>query len=254
MRIKGYVTAAVILFSFSYAIGQEKLDSLQMLKDFNGGGVVFTLIAANAASFGNGYGVNNMAFITALRAHTNAILPVTLSSFKSFRDPNTVKLIWITTSESNSDYFEVLKSTDGKTFSAIGVVKAAGNSSKILTYSFKDVNPATSTNYYKLDMIDLDGTGKKSIIVSSNFDIDKADFNVFANANNGTLSLNIYSDKVKPAIFEVFNLSGSKLLIKNLVLESGSNNFEFKLSTNAKMIIVQLNSEGDKQVKKIFFR
>ena len=27
----------------------------------------------------------------------------------------------------------------------------------------------------------------------------------------------------------------------------------FKLDTNAKMIIVQLNSEGDKQVKKLFY-
>lgn len=253
MTIRKYITAVVMLLSFNYTFAQAKLDSLQILKDVNGGNVVFTTIAANAVTFGNGYGVNNMAFIAALRAHTNAILPITLSSFKPSRDANTVKLTWTTTSENNSDYFEVLKSTDGKTFSAIGIVKAAGNSSKVLTYSFKDVSPSAGTNYYKLNMVDLDGTGKNSIVVSSNFDIDKVDFNVITDSSKGTISLNIYSNKSKLTTFELYDLSGNKLVSKNLNLQKGLNTFEFKLNTNAKIIIVQLNSEGDKQVKKLFY-
>ncbi len=253
MSIRKYIAVVVMLLSFNYAFTQVKLDSLQILKDVNGGNVVFTPIAANAVTFGNGYGVNNIAFIAALRAHTNTILPITLSSFKPSREANTVKLTWTTTSENNSDYFEVLKSTDGKTFSAIGVVKAAGNSSKVLVYSFKDVNPAAGTNYYKLNMVDLDGTGKNSIVVSANFDIDKAEFTVLTDASKSTLALNVYSNKSKNAEFVVFDLSGKKLLSKNLSLQSGSNTFEFKLITNAKMIIVQLNSEGDKQIKKLFY-
>jgi myo-inositol-hexaphosphate 3-phosphohydrolase len=63
----------------------------------------------------------------------------------------------------------------------------------------------------------------------------------------------VFSNKVKPAVFEVYDISGNKLLSKNLSLQNGLNTFEFKLNTNAKMIIVQLNSEGNKQTKKIFY-
>ncbi len=252
MNIRKYIGAVMLLFIINNSFAQ-KVDSLQLLKDVNGGGVEFTPIAANVVTFGNGYGTQNMAFITALRNYTTSILPITLSYFKSAKEANGIKLTWQTSSERNSDYFEILKSIDGKKFTAIGLVKAAGNSNQNLTYSFKDERPEKGTNYYQLNMVDLDGTSKKSFIIYDNFDINKADFNVFANANNGTLSLNIYSNKNKPAIFEVYDLSGSKLLSKRLILESGLNNFEFKLYTNAKMIIVQLNSEGDNQVKKILF-
>ena len=164
-----------------------------------------------------------------------------------------MKLIWNTSSERNSDYFEVLKSIDGKNFSAIGVVKATGNSDNYLTYSFKDVSPVKGTNYYQLNMVDSDGEAKKSIIVSSRFDMDQADFNVTTDANKGTLSLSVHSNKSKPATFEVYDLSGNKLLSKSLSLQSGSNTFELKLTTNAKMIIVRLSSEGDKQTKKLYY-
>lgn len=253
MRMRKYICAMIMLLAFSQSFAQAKLDSLQMLKDFNGGNVAFTPIAINSVTFGNGFGTENMAFIAGLRARTIAVLPITLSSFKPSREANAVKLTWTTSSESNSDYFEMLKSTDGKTFTAIGAVKAAGNSNQNLVYSFKDVNPVKGTNYYQLKMVDLDGTSKKSIIVSSSFDIDKADFSVLTNASNGTLTLNVYSNKAKVAVFAVYDLSGKKLLNKNLSLQNGSNTFELKINTNAKMIIVQLNSEGDKQVKKLLY-
>ena len=253
MNMRKYLYALIMLLAFNSSYAQTKLDSLQILRDVNGGGVQFTTIAANAVTWGNGFGTNNMAFITSLRTYTTSTLPITLSSFKPVRESNAVKLNWSTSSESNSDYFEILKSTDGKKFMAIGIVKAANNSNALLNYSFKDVNPVKGANYYQLNMVDLDGTAKKSIIVSSNFDFDKADFNVFTDANKGSLSLTIFTNKVKSALFEVYDLLGNKLLSETLNLQNGTNTFEFKLNTNSKMIVVQLSSEGDKQVKKLFY-
>lgn len=251
--MKKYITTIIVLLSINYTFAQVKLDSLQILKDVNGGNVVFTPIAANAVTFGNGYGTNNMAFITALRNYTNSTLPITLVSLKSKREANTIQLTWRTSSEKNSNYFEILKSSDGKKFSSIGVVKAAGNSSQELTYYFKDLTPTKGNNYYQLNMVDLDGTAEKSIIVASVFDFEKVDFNVKTNASNGTLAVSAFSNKVQKADFEVYDLLGNKLLERKLILENGLNNFDFKLNTNAKMIIIQLNCDGDKQVKKLFY-
>lgn len=250
--MKKYIYAFTILIASNYSIAQTKLDSLQILRDVNGGSVQFTTIAANAVTWGNGYGTNNMAFIASLRAYTTSTLPITLSSFKPVREANTVKLIWSTSSETNSDYFEILKSNDGIRFVAIGVVKAANKSNSLLNYSFKDINPVKGANYYQLNMVDLDGTAKKSIIVSSNFDFDKADFNVFTDLNKGSISINIFTSKPKKGLIEVFDMSGNKLLFKSIDIQNGNNNYEFKLNSNSKIVIVQFISEGYKQVKKIF--
>ncbi len=251
MKIRKYTSALLLLFAFNSVNAQLPVDPLQLLKDVNGGAVAFTPIAANAVTFGNGYGTDNMAFISKLRAYTT--LPITLVSFKSAKEESAVKLTWITSSERNSAYFEVLKSTDGKTFLKIEDVKAAGTSNHNLTYNFRDINPAKGTNYYQLSSVDVDGTIQKSIIVSASFDLDKADFCVFADAKRGNVSLNIFSNKAKSVVFEVYDISGRKLLRKNLTLQAGSNKFEFKLATHTKMIIAQLNSEGDIQVKKLFY-
>ena len=109
MNMRKYLYALIMLLAFNSSYAQTKLDSLQILRDVNGGDVLFTPIAANAVTWGNGFGTNNMAFITSLRTYTTSTLPITLSSFKPVRESNAVKLNWSTSSESNSDYFEILK-------------------------------------------------------------------------------------------------------------------------------------------------
>lgn len=255
MEKRKYIITAVLIFVvYAKSFAQAKLDSLQILKDVNGGNVVFTTVASAdvaSLSFGNGFGTNNMAFIASLRARTNAVLPVTLASFRPIKEVNAVKLLWTTSSEKNSDYFEVLKSTDGSIFKVIGFVKAAENSNQILTYSFKDLNPVKGNNYYQLNMVDLDGSQKKSIVISSNFDFNQEDFFLQMNTEIGMLSLNVLSNKSKTALFEVFDLSGRSLLRKDLLLKNGVNIFDFSLNTNSQVIIVNLTSEGNKQMKKI---
>src|SRR6476469_4629893 len=116
MNIKKYISVIVLLFTF-FTSSSQKVDSLQLLQDVNGGNVEFVAIAANAVNWGHGYGTKNVNFITSLRNYTISILPITLSSFKPTIEANTIKLDWTTISESNSNYFDSLKSTDGKTFS-----------------------------------------------------------------------------------------------------------------------------------------
>lgn len=135
----------------------------------------------------------------------------------------------------------------------MGVVSASGSSNALLNYSFKDVSPISGTNYYQLNMVDKDGTSKKSTVVCANFDIEKADFNVSTNATKGTISLSVYSSRSKQAGFEVFDLQSRTLLKENLRLNEGINIFKFKLSVAPNMIIVRLNTEGDVQTKKLYF-
>ena len=85
-------------------------------------------------------------------------LPMILVDFNAAMNSNkTVDLSWTTEMEQNSSHFNVLRSADGTNWSTIGVVQAKGNSSTVSNYSFEDQNPLSGVNYYRLQMVDLDG-------------------------------------------------------------------------------------------------
>ncbi|MDJ1506953.1 hypothetical protein QNI22_40345, partial [Cytophagaceae bacterium BD1B2-1] len=98
---------------------------------------------------------------------TPVSLPVTYLSLNGYAtEEKQVELKWITSSEENSSMFNVERSSDGKTYTQLGSVVAAGNSSTPLTYSFLDSSPLSGVNYYRLNQIDRDGNGSYSKVVT----------------------------------------------------------------------------------------
>jgi len=80
-------------------------------------------------------------------------------------------LQWTTSNENNNDYFNVLRSTDGRNFTKIGTVRGQGNSSVAQDYSFDDGSPVDGVDYYRLEQVDLDGKSTYSTIVSVDMDL-----------------------------------------------------------------------------------
>jgi hypothetical protein len=93
-------------------------------------------------------------------------LPVKLLSFTAEADGSSaVRLAWATASEQNSSYFEVERSTDGQRFESIGRVSAQGNASSLSSYTFRDTKSSeSSTRYYRLRQVDLDGSAEYSLV------------------------------------------------------------------------------------------
>ena len=84
-------------------------------------------------------------------------LPVTLLYFEGQEIESSNILNWSTASESNSDYYDIEFSRDSYTWNSLGNVSAAGNSNMTLDYSFVDVTPLPTINYYRLVQFDWDG-------------------------------------------------------------------------------------------------
>ena len=91
-------------------------------------------------------------------------LPVIINSFTATRAGTEVILQWNTEQEENSRDFTIEKSTDDKSFAAIGIVPAAGNSHNTRTYCFVDVTPGRTNNYYRLRESDIDGKSSYTAI------------------------------------------------------------------------------------------
>jgi hypothetical protein len=86
-------------------------------------------------------------------------LPIELVFFRAeLNESNHVVLEWLTGSEINNDYFEIVRSSDGgTTWVGIGTVKGVGNSSTPQFYSFVDTSNNKGYNYYKLIQYDFNG-------------------------------------------------------------------------------------------------
>jgi len=100
-------------------------------------------------------------------APAGAPLPVRLTSFNASAEGLSTKLVWNTVEESGITEYIVEKSTDGRNYTAIGTVKAAN----LKSYSFIDVQ-SSENSYYRLKMVELDGSYKYSYIVSVKAKLD----------------------------------------------------------------------------------
>lgn len=84
-------------------------------------------------------------------------LPVNIISFQAQKQNGSKSyLTWQTSSETNSAWFVVERSSDAVNFLPIGRVVAAGNSNNTMNYSFTDHQPLQGYNYYRLKMVDAD--------------------------------------------------------------------------------------------------
>ena len=96
---------------------------------------------------------------------TTTPLPVTLTQFTAQVQGRGVQLAWQTASEVNSDHFVVERSLDGRAFSPLQTVPAAGNSISLRTYAALDAQAqATGATqlYYRLRSVDYDGSSAYS--------------------------------------------------------------------------------------------
>lgn len=85
-------------------------------------------------------------------------LPVTLASFKVSKVENQAFLQWTTSAETNTSHFEIQKSLNAKDWTIIGTCEAAKESSKPLNYTHWDNQLTAGNIYYRLKMVDEDGT------------------------------------------------------------------------------------------------
>ncbi|MBP9178271.1 MAG: T9SS type A sorting domain-containing protein [Flavobacteriales bacterium] len=95
------------------------------------------------------------------------VLPVELVNLKATPEVDRIDLDWTTLSESSSAHFIVERSSDGQHFSRIGSIFAAGNSQIALDYQFIDQAPNSGLNYYRVTMVDQDGSELHSPVVSA---------------------------------------------------------------------------------------
>jgi hypothetical protein len=150
-------------------------------------------------------------------------LPVELVSFTGYNQKDKNVLNWITASELNSNRFEIEKSISGtEGWSYIGQQKAVGGTT-LTSYTFYDNQPVVGNNYYRLKIIDDDGTFTYSQTI--NIPVDMATVNgiikIFPNPTNGLVQIQLQSTKNVSSTLEISNLLGQKVASRDIALRIG---------------------------------
>lgn len=153
------------------------------------------------------------------------ILPIVIKSFEATKLDRAVNLDWTTSSEVNGSHFEIERSQDLNYWTSIGTVKAVGESSIDQDYEFLDDKlPLNARNdhkifYYRLLMVDNDGSSEYSEVRSVRFDLDgEADFLVYPNPSINEVYVNLSSitPETGPATLHIVNINGQ--LVKRATL------------------------------------
>jgi plastocyanin len=161
----------------------------------------------------------------------SGVLPVTLSSFTVTPSKiNTPFLQWVTASETNTDHFEVMRSTDGNHFEKIASVPAQGNSNVLTSYSYTDNSLSSSYQfaYYSLKIVDKDGRSSLSDIKI--FRNDKGTPKLIANLSPNPINrqehlmIQFNSDKESIMHVELYDASGKLVSKTDMAAVTGLNN------------------------------
>jgi Secretion system C-terminal sorting domain len=142
-----------------------------------------------------------------------ADLPVKIKSFTAqVQNSNSVMLRWVSEVELNASKYIIQKSTDGRNFTDVGELQAAGNSASPLNYVFAD-KQGSGAAYYRLKMIDLDGKFEYTkIIYINNGEISLGPLSVFPNPFRSEVQLKgVSSSDVNSKNIKIYNTMGSEV-------------------------------------------
>ena len=174
--------------------------------------------------------------------HYSAQIPVELVNFSAQAKGSTTILNWETAFERRFNGFEIEKSLDGTNYTPFGFVKAKGNSSK---YIFED-NSFQKTSYYRLKMLDIDGSFDYSRVVSIILK-SKYSVNITPSVSDETVNIETDFDDKTSASIEIYDQVG-KLMLKQTANRSNSISIN---SLPQGIYFVRVNHGQDFWVKKI---
>jgi phage-related tail fiber protein len=194
------------------------------------------------ADFDPGAGTQNLLSLNGsdlfiARYNDATTLLVRLESFAGQLIDNgaAVLLQWTTAVQENHAYFEVERSSGGNSNSIpLGRVTGCGTCNVRQQYSFKDLQPLTGKTYYRLKIVDKDGSAEYSKWIN-------------IHKNDGGRSLVMYPTITKGPVeafydlagttrsirISIFNGSGKVVQQRQGVLVNGSNQLRFDLSAQA---------------------
>lgn len=164
------------------------------------------------------------------------VLPVEWTSFNVEPLERGNYITWETAMEVDNDYFEIQKSSDGKSFNTVAKINGVGFSSESTSYEFMDEEILSPIYYYRIMQVDFNGKEDFSEVVSVRNEINPIDVQVYPTTVQNDLTINSEIE----INASIFNSTGQLVVKKNNV-----SIVDFTNHNNGVYFIQLFTSEGN---------
>jgi hypothetical protein len=169
------------------------------------------------------------------------VLPVSLLSFKATAlKSGGVQLQWQTASESNNDFFSVMRSKDAVGWEQAVRVAGAGNSTSLKSYEATDGNPHPGVSFYRLKQTDFNGRTTYSQTVKLTV---KKEILIKVDATHHRVIITGLALSEKD--FNVYSLSGQSLTGQAIVVSATSGGLVLDVSALPSQIYIFVTESGE---------
>ncbi len=192
---------------------------------------------------GAGKNVINMLDIGAFE--NQSVLPAELLHFRAYTDDNkTVEIEWQTAQEDNFSSFELERSSNAVDWTFLETISGIGSSNMVHDYKTVDEQPLNDRNYYRMKLIDLDGTFQYSdiefVIISEE---KRAAFQLYPNPVHSYLI--VFAEELPLENIKLFNTVGQEITIRSSIRVIDHEHIQLDISHLASgMYIIQLDQES----------
>ncbi len=178
----------------------------------------------------------------------NNQLPVRFILFNANCEGNKVLITWKTAQEQNSSHFNIERSTDGISWTVIGNLPAAGNSTTESSYFFPD-NNSLQNGFYRIAAYDLDGRAQYTSVLRSSCNATDV-FSLWPNPVRDMISINIVAANESKAMIKVFDSKGALVKGREATVLPGSNQFSVDMKSLANGVYSLSVNWNNGQMKK----
>ncbi|KAA5534476.1 T9SS type A sorting domain-containing protein [Taibaiella lutea] len=200
----------------------------------------YTLSGATTASG------NNRVDNVQLRATPSALM-ITLGNVSATNKGNSNQVEWNSVTEDKGDLFEIERSNNGTTFEKIATLPASGTPGH---YNYNDKQPYAGINYYRLILLNNDGTRVVSKVVSALVKENNFEINVYPNPVINELSVRIKEVTITNARISVIDVTGK--ILETKILSTASETVTFDMSKYpAGLYLLNYNDGNNQKVIKI---
>jgi pimeloyl-ACP methyl ester carboxylesterase len=176
----------------------------------------------------------------AFKVSATIILPLEMLEFSTTKKENLGLLNWLTANEINIDKFLIEKSYNSFDWITIGSLNS-NNVSGTNNYNYTDSTPRNGVNYYRLKIMDKDGSFTYSQIKSIDFYNINAPFVIAPNPASSQATI-FFKTQVVKAEISVYDVQGKLVLTQN-----AANTKQAILKTdklNSGTYMVNINADG----------
>lgn len=195
-----------------------------------------------------------------------SVFPIEIKSFYGTESKGEINLHWETYKEENLSSYLVERATNIETevcslgvcaespWVEIGMVAAQGNTETGHKYDFTDRAPQRGVNFYRLKILDRNG----SISYSSTIEVFNTDdgtkWVVYPNPNNSVLKVRLMGTQGTETQLYLFDIQGKKVWEKKVTLTESEQTFEINSSKYAAgTYILKATTDGKDLTRKVVF-